>query len=419
MSLSRPPAPLSLRQWLKKNLFSTWYNTLLTFVAGAFVLFVLYQVFTWALFRANWTPVTSSLKLFAVGQYPTEQLWRVGVCLLMVSFLMGLSGGVWGGTLRNFARALATVLGLAALTPVGLDRMDLGLRLWFLANPALTGLGYLLGRRLAPKGRWVVLGWLLSFGLTILLLGGLPGMPFLPPVDSGLWGGLLLTFLLALVGIVASFPIGVLLALGRQSSLPVLKVFCVLFIEMIRGVPLVTILFMGSIILPLFLPIRGVPLVTILFMGSIILPLFLPEDVRIDRVVRAMLAMTIFAAAYMAENVRGGLQAIPKGQIEAAKAVGLNTFQTMLLIVLPQALRAVIPAIVGQFIALFMDTTLAIIIGLVELLAIGRAVINSNPEWLLLDMEVYLFIAAVFWVFTYSMSYASRRLERALGVGER
>jgi len=397
MSLSRPPAPLSLRQWLKKNLFSTWYNTLLTFVAGAFVLFVLYQVFTWALFRANWTPVTSSLKLFAVGQYPTEQLWRVGVCLLMVSFLMGLSGGVWGGTLRNFARALATVLGLAALTPVGLDRMDLGLRLWFLANPALTGLGYLLGRRLAPKGRWVVLGWLLSFGLTILLLGGLPGMPFLPPVDSGLWGGLLLTFLLALVGIVASFPIGVLLALGRQSSLPVLKVFCVLFIEMIRGVPLVTIL----------------------FMGSIILPLFLPEDVRIDRVVRAMLAMTIFAAAYMAENVRGGLQAIPKGQIEAAKAVGLNTFQTMLLIVLPQALRAVIPAIVGQFIALFMDTTLAIIIGLVELLAIGRAVINSNPEWLLLDMEVYLFIAAVFWVFTYSMSYASRRLERALGVGER
>jgi len=397
MSLSRPPAPLSLRQWLKKNLFSTWYNTLLTFVAGAFVLFVLYQVFTWALFRANWTPVTSSLKLFAVGQYPTEQLWRVGVCLLMVSFLMGLSGGVWGGTLRNFARALATVLGLAALTPVGLDRMDLGLRLWFLANPALTGLGYLLGRRLTPKGRWVVLGWLLSFGLTILLLGGLPGMPFLPPVDSGLWGGLLLTFLLALVGIVASFPIGVLLALGRQSSLPVLKVFCVLFIEMIRGVPLVTIL----------------------FMGSIILPLFLPEDVRIDRVVRAMLAMTIFAAAYMAENVRGGLQAIPKGQIEAAKAVGLNTFQTMLLIVLPQALRAVIPAIVGQFIALFMDTTLAIIIGLVELLAIGRAVINSNPEWLLLDMEVYLFIAAVFWVFTYSMSYASRRLERALGVGER
>jgi general L-amino acid transport system permease protein len=165
--------------------------------------------------------------------------------------------------------------------------------------------------------------------------------------------------------------------------------------------------------------VRGVPLVTILFMFSIILPLFLPEGVRIDRVLRAMMAMTFFAAAYMAENVRGGLQAIPRGQYEAAEAVGLNAFQTMLLIVLPQALRAVIPTIVGQFIALFMDTTLAIIVGLVELLAIGKSILNSNVDWLLLDSEVYIFIAAVFWVFTYSMSYASRRLEVALGVGER
>jgi len=216
-------------------------------------------------------------------------------------------------------------------------------------------------------------------------------------VGTGLWGGLLLTFLLALVGIVASFPIGVLLALGRQSPLPVVKIFCTLFIELVRGVPLVTIL----------------------FMFSIILPLFLPEGVRIDRVLRAMMAMTFFAAAYMAENVRGGLQAIPRGQYEAAEAVGLSGFQTMLLIVLPQALRAVIPAIVGQFIALFMDTTLAIIVGLMELLAVGKSVLQSNPEWLLLRSEVYIFIAAVFWVFTYSMSYASRRLETALGVGER
>jgi general L-amino acid transport system permease protein len=208
---------------------------------------------------------------------------------------------------------------------------------------------------------------------------------------------LLLTFLLALVGIVASFPIGVLLALGRQSSLPVVKGLCVVFIE----------------------TVRGVPLVTILFMTSILLPLFLPADFRIDRVLRAMLGMTLFAAAYMAENVRGGLQSIPAGQVEAAKSMGLNGWQTMLLIVLPQALRVVIPAIVGQFIALFMDTTLAIIVGLLELLAIGRAIINSNPQWLLLDMEVYLFIALVFWVFTYSMAYASRRIETAVGLGKR
>jgi len=165
--------------------------------------------------------------------------------------------------------------------------------------------------------------------------------------------------------------------------------------------------------------VRGVPLVTILFMFSLILPLFLPPDVRLDRVLRAMAAMTFFAAAYMAENIRGGLQSIPRGQVEAAKAVGLSGFHTTAFIVLPQALRAVIPAIVGQFIALFMDTTLAIIVGLVELLAVGRAVLNANVEWLLLDKEVYLFIAAIFWIFTFSMSYASRRLERALGVGER
>ncbi len=396
-TIARPPSALGPIKWLKKNLFSTWPNTLLTFVAAAFVYFILKGVLTWVFVTANWAPVTNSLKLFAVGQYPDEELWRLGAILLMVSFLMGVSWGVWGGTVRTFALALAVALGAIALLPIGLEKMGLTLRLSFLANPVLTGVGYLIGRTPVVKSRWVLIGWLLSFVLTIFLLKGFEGNEILPLVDTGLWGGLLLTFLLALIGIVASFPIGVLLALGRRSSLPVVKIFCTLFIELVRGVPLVTIL----------------------FMFSIILPLFLPENVRIDRVLRAMMAMTFFAAAYMAENVRGGLQSIPRGQYEAAKAVGLNAFQTMLLIILPQALRAVIPAIVGQFIALFMDTTLAIIVGLVELLAIGKSILNSNVEWLLLDSEVYIFIAAVFWVFTYSMSYASRRLETALGVGER
>ena len=393
----QPPATLELLQWLKKNLFSNWYNTLLTFVSAILVFFALRGIFTWVFFTADWTPVTSSFKLFAAGQYPNEQLWRVGSVVLMVSALLGVSWGVWGGAVRAFALALAMGLGIVAVLPVGLDKISLELRLWFLANPILTVAGYLLGRTPFVKGQWVLLGWLLSFGLTIVLLRGFEGSSALPLVDTGLWGGLLLTFLLALIGIIASFPIGVLLALGRQSSLPVVKIFCILFIELIRGVPLVTIL----------------------FMASIILPLFLPEDIRIDRVLRAMIGITLFSAAYMAENVRGGLQAIPRGQYEAAKAVGLNGFQTMLLIVLPQALRTVIPAIVGQFIALFMDTTLAIIVGLVELLAVGKVVLNSNPEWLLLSSEVYIFIAAVFWVFTYSMAYASYKLEKALGLGKR
>ncbi|MFC2036853.1 amino acid ABC transporter permease [Chloroflexota bacterium] len=399
---SRPVTALGPVKWLKKNLFSTWYNTLLTLVCLALIFVALKGMVTWVLFTADWSPVTDSLKLFAVGLYPTEEVWRIGAILAIVSFLAGLSWGVWGGTVRTFAIAVAAGFTIIALLPFDLyppndDPLDLLLRLGFLALPALIVVGFLLGRTRMVTGRLVLILWLLSFVLAIVLLSGFKGSEVLPRVESNLWGGLLLTFLLAIVGIVASFPIGVGLALGRQSSLPVVKVFSTLFIEIVRGVPLVTIL----------------------FMASIILPLFLPEEVRIDRVLRAMIGMTLFAAAYMAENVRGGLQSIPAGQYEAAKAVGLTGFQSMTFIILPQALRAVIPAIVGQFIALFMDTTLAIIVGLLELLAVGKAVLQTNPEWLLRDTEVFLFIAVIFWIFTYSMSHASRRLEVALGLGER
>jgi general L-amino acid transport system permease protein len=395
-----PPARPGAVLWLKKNLFSSWFNTLLTIVSTALIVFVVVGLARWILFDADWSPVVQNLRLFAVGPYPAEQMWRIWAIVYMVSFLMGVSGGRWGGTVRSFALALAIAYSVLALLPISLEYLPLASRLRLLGNVLFAGLGYLLGRRVPIQGRWLALAWALSFALTLLLLGGLRNAavaPYLPFVESGRWGGLLLTFLLALVGIVASFPIGVLLALGRQSSLPVVKGMCIVFIE----------------------TVRGVPLVTILFMTSILLPLFLPPEVRIDRVLRAMLGMTLFAAAYMAENVRGGLQSIPKGQVEAAHAMGLNGWQTMLLIVLPQALRVVIPAIVGQFIALFMDTTLAIIVGLLELLAIGRAIINSNPQWLLLDMEVYGFIALVFWVFTFSMAYASRRIETAVGLGKR
>lgn len=399
---ARPPAGVGAVQWLKKNLFSTWYNAILTVLALLFIYLAVRGVATWVFTVADWSPVTDSLKLFAVGLYPTEEVWRVGVILAMIAFLAGLSWGVWGGVVRTFAIALGAGFILIALLPFDLyppndDPLDLLLRLGFLVLPALVLLGLVLGTRLPVKARTVLILWFVSFILTIILLIGFVDSELLPRVAPSLWGGLLLTFLLALVGIVASFPIGVSLALGRRSSLPVVKVSCTLFIEMVRGVPLVTIL----------------------FMASIILPLFLPDGIRIDRVLRAMIGITLFSAAYMAENVRGGLQAIPIGQVEAAKAVGLTGFQTTVYIVLPQALRAVIPTIVGQFISLFMDTTLVIIVGLLELLAVGKAVLQTNPEWLLRDKEVYLFIAVVFWIFTYSMSYASRRLESALGVGER
>jgi general L-amino acid transport system permease protein len=240
--------------------------------------------------------------------------------------------------------------------------------------------------------------WLVILALiTLVVLPGFEKFPALPKVPTTAWGGLMVTLLLAVGGIGLSFPIGVLLALGRRSSLPVVKVFSILFIEIVRGVPLITIL----------------------FMFSIILALFLPTESRIDRVIRALIAMVVFSSAYTAENVRGGLQAVPRGQEEAAKALGLNNLQITLFIVLPQALRAVIPAIVGQFISLFKDTTLVVIVGINDLLGIGKSVLNADPQFIRLQAEVYIFIAAVFWVFSYFMSYASRQLEKVLGVGER
>jgi len=234
-----------------------------------------------------------------------------------------------------------------------------------------------------------------SLPASFILVAGV-GDTAIPSVSTNLWSGLLLTFLLATVGIVLSFPFGVVLALGRRSALPAVRWLSTAYIELIRGVPLVTIL----------------------FMADIMLPLFLPGELRIDRVARAMGGITLFSAAYVAENVRGGLQAIPAGQVEAAHALGLNGFLTNRFIVLPQALRAVIPANVGLFISLLKDTTLVTIVGLLELLGIGRSVL-AQSESLGAQMEVYVFVAALFFVMSFAMSQASYRLEASLGVGER
>jgi general L-amino acid transport system permease protein len=240
------------------------------------------------------------------------------------------------------------------------------------------------------------MGWLVVALLTVPLLGGLALAGILPGVGSNVWGGLLLTMLLAVTSILLSFPFGVALAIGRRSRLPVVRILSTAFIEIVRAVPLVTII----------------------FMAALLFPLFLPQGVRIDNVARAIGALTVFSAAYVAENVRGGLQAIPAGQIEAAQAIGLRSWQTNLYIVLPQALRMTIPANVGLFISLLKDTTLVVIVSLLELLGIGRAVL-AQPEWLGTDFEVYTFVALVFFVLCYALSQASYRLERELGVGER
>jgi general L-amino acid transport system permease protein len=393
-----PPAPPRPLEWLHQNLFKDVFNALLTVLSLAFILFTLVNVLRWVFFTADWRPVTGSPLLYLVGQYSREQLWRPGLSMLIGAFLLGASWGIWERYLKAFAIFLGILLGALALIPLEAPTITLGVRSFFLASSLLIFLGYRIGKLPAVEGKHVITLWLIaSVLISLVLLPGIRNVPMLRVVPTSAWGGLLVTLMLAIGGIVLSFPIGVLLALGRRSTLPVVKLSSILFIEVVRGVPLVTIL----------------------FMFSIILTLFLPSESRIDRLVRALMATVVFSAAYMAENVRGGLQAIPPGQVEAAKAVGLNSFQITTFIVLPQALRLVIPAIVGQFISLFKDTTLVVIVGINDLLGIGNAVLNLRPEYVRLQMEVYLFIAAIFWVFSYFMSYASLLLEKALGVGER
>ncbi|MGA9379596.1 MAG: amino acid ABC transporter permease [Phormidium sp.] len=341
--------PLKIRSrtlnWLLTNLFNTWYNSLLTILCLC-VIFVFGKNFLfWVFNQAQWTVVSTNLRLFLIGRYPAELTWRI-----------------W--------TILAIIIAISILT-----------------------LGVLTKRFLTQLNSWLPLMWALSFPIVIWLIGGGFG---LKPVGSDLWTGLLLTLILAIISIVLSFPLGILLALGRQSDLPIVRIFSIIYIEFIRGLPLIGIL----------------------FMAQVMLPLFLPSDVRLDRVVRAIAGLTLFSAAYMAENVRGGLQAIPRGQKEAAKALGLNPVLITSLIVLPQALKVAIPSIVGQFIGLFKDTSLLAIFALLELTGIARSIL-AQPEFLGRYAEVYLFVGLIYWVFCYSMSLASRRLEKQLGVGQR
>ena len=393
-SLPPPITVVGPIAWLRTNLFSGWVNGLITVLIGAALVWLALQVGQWAVTEAQWSVVTNNLRLFLIGRFPADQAWRVWLNLAMISLLAGLSAGVYGKATRALAVTLAAfqllIAALMLVSPLGLVPA-LGLAL----NVAIEAGAFAVALRGRIPRRPVAIGWLVSLPVSFLLLNGLAATP-LPSVSTNAWGGLLLTILVATVGILLSFPLGVLLALGRRSKLPVVRILSTGYIEVIRGVPLVTIL----------------------FMADIILPLFLPGEWRLDRVARAMGGVTLFSAAYVAENVRGGLQAIPTGQVEASQALGLSTIQMNLYIVLPQALRSVIPANVGLFISLLKDTTLVTIVGLQELLAIGRAVL-AQPESFGAYMEVYVFVAGVFFVLCYAMSQASYRLERALGVGTR
>lgn len=354
------PAPLAstgLIGWLRANLFSGPINSLVT-LAGLYGLYLLLvPIIDWAFIRSDWIGASrdacvsggacwvfigNRLQQFTYGFYPTAELWRINL---------------------TFA-------------------LFVGQLLW-LALPRLPGKLWL-----AP---FMVV--VFPFIAYVLLYGGWFGLVEVPTHQ---WGGLTLTLILAVVGITAALPIGILLALGRRSNMPIVRSLSVVFIEFWRGVPLITVL----------------------FMSSVMLPLFVPQELTLDKLLRAMIGIIFFQSAYMAEVVRGGLQAIPKGQYEAAEALGLNYWKMMVLVVLPQALKLMIPGIVNTFIALFKDTSLVLIIGLFDLLAIVQAGL-SDPNWLGYSTEGYVFAGLVFWLFCYGMSKYSQYLERKLHTGHK
>lgn len=333
--------------WLKQNLFSSPLNIFLTLL-GVFILYLIIPPFIqWAYIDANfvgttkeqctadgacWVFVKEKLDMFLYGFYPETQRWRlklglVGFAVLVIAFKL----------IKN------------------------------------------------TNYKLICLNIYLLVG-AVLVIGGVFGLEFVP---TDKWGGLMLSIVVAAVGIIFSFPIGIIVAFGRQSKLPIIKSLCVTYVEFIRGVPLITIL----------------------FMSSIILPLFFPEGITFDKLLRALIGITLFQAAYTAEVIRGGLQSIPKGQYEAADAVGLSYWQKMLLVILPQALKVAIPNLVGIFISLFQDTTLVLIVGLFDLLAMVR-ITAADKDWLGMETEGYVFVTFVFWFFCYAMSLYSKRLEK-------
>jgi general L-amino acid transport system permease protein len=379
--------------WVRKNLFSTWYNVGLTLLAIWLLYALLKPAIEWGTTEARWGVIEANLTLFMVGQYPRSQIGRVWLTIFVLAGLIGLSWGVWKNAARGFA--LITLSAGAAFTLIALFyQWDIWTQ-WLIAE-AILMIFYFIGLYL-PRGALIAgLAWFLYFPFIFLVIAGSKYIAALPPVPSNLWGGLLLTLLLTVVGNFGALPLGILLALGRRSRLPVIRYFSIGYIEIVRGVPLITILYMSAILLPYFLPI----------------------DMRPEQVIRAMIGLLMFEAAYQAENVRGGLQAVDRGQYEAAHALGLNGTQTTTLIILPQALRMVIPALFNSFISLFKDTSLAALIGLFEIVRIARSIL-AQSAWLGTHREVFLFAFIIYWLFNLAFTYGNRRVEEALGVGKR
>jgi general L-amino acid transport system permease protein len=393
-------------RWLRRNLFRNPIDSVISVVGGALALYLLYRAARFVLVTGRWDIIEDNLKLLMVGRFPDAELHRVSISLVAASAVAGLVAGVLVRRraavpgARQQLRGTARVVDLVErFWPVALVAVLL-LGLTATAGPWLTTAaavvaavaGRLLGSRLPARlhAAVVVLALVTPFVIVWYLAGA---------IGWDGWGGLMLNVFLAVVSIILCFPLGVLLALGRRSKLPLISAVSTGLIEVIRGAPLFVLLLMANVALGFFVPTSMAP----------------------GKVTRAIVVFTLFTAAYISEVVRGGLQSLPAGQVEAGRALGLSPTRITFLIVLPQALRNVIPALVGQLISLFKDTTLAgAAMGIFELLQVAEAITQQGPfAGQRLLPETLAFVGLLFWAGSYTMSRESQRIEKNLGVGVR
>ena len=384
---------MQLFTWIKDNLFASKLDVFLTLV-GAYFIYYIFSLFFTFVFTSDWTLIEVNRKILLVGLFPEEQLWRIWSIFYVSSVLLTSTISlVYGFQIKTSAFYIIMLLiPFWIFTTVNMIfHVAILLLLSLLSYMAIYYLKKTTYKSILSKviiGSWIIF---IPFMFLILVLGGGPKVT--------LWGGFFVNLILAIIAILAGFPLGVIFALGRASSYKTIKLVSVIFIETFRGAPLIAWLFFAWFVLPNFLP-----------------DLFSLSDINL--IIRAMIVLSLFSSAYVAEVVRGGLQSIPKGQKEAATALGLNTFKELFFITLPQAIRIVIPAIVSTFIAIFKDTSLVFILGITDLLRIGRLIPEQQQEFYGKSIEVLLIVALLFWVVSIILSQISRSIENRLNVSQ-
>lgn len=384
---------MQLFNWIKDNLLASKLDVFLTLV-GAYFIYYIFSLFFTFVFTSDWTLIEVNRKILLVGLFPEEQLWRIWSIFYVSSVLLTSTISlVYGFQIKTSAFYIIMLLiPFWIFTTVNMIfHVAILLLLSLLSYMAIyylkkTSYKFILSKLII--GSWIIF---IPFMFLILVLGGGPKVT--------LWGGFFVNLILAIIAILAGFPLGVIFALGRASSYKTIKLVSVIFIETFRGAPLIAWLFFAWFVLPNFLP-----------------DLFSLSDINL--IIRAMIVLSLFSSAYVAEVVRGGLQSIPKGQKEAATALGLNTFKELFFITLPQAIRIVIPAIVSTFIAIFKDTSLVFILGITDLLRIGRLIPEQQQEFYGKSIEVLLIVALLFWVVSIILSQISRSIENRLNVSQ-